>query len=132
MKKLGKIIAFVGVAGAALAGLWYFLDNVKGSEEENDCDAEEKDVADEERSYVSLDPVSEENKETLKKVVTDGADYATELGMYVLIDWHILHDLDPNVYKEDAKVFFDEMSLRYANNDNVIYEICNEPNGNTS
>lgn len=71
MKKLGKIIAFVGVAGAALAGLWYFLDNVKGSEEEDDCDAEEKDVADEERSYVSLDPVSEENKEALKKVVTD-------------------------------------------------------------
>ena len=52
--------------------------------------------------------------------------------MYVIIDWHILHDLDPNVYKEDAKDFFNEMSAKYADYDNVIYEICNEPNGGTN
>ena len=28
--------------------------------------------------------------------------------------------------------FFDEMSKEYANTPNVIYEICNEPNGNVS
>lgn len=71
------------------------------------------------------------DRAALKKTVTDGVDYASELGMYVIIDWHILHDLDPNVYKDDAKDFFKEMSGKYADYDNVIYEICNEPNGGT-
>ena len=44
----------------------------------------------------------------------------------------MLHDLDPNKYKADALAFFDEMSAKYADYDNVIYEICNEPNGGTS
>lgn len=72
------------------------------------------------------------NKDNLKKLVTNGVDYCTNAGMYAIIDWHILHDLDPNVYKDEAKAFFAEMSKKYANNKNVIYEICNEPNGGTS
>ena len=72
------------------------------------------------------------NKDQLKSVVNDGVKYATDLGMYVIIDWHILHDLDPNVYKDDAKAFFEEMSKKYKDQDNVIYEICNEPNGGTT
>lgn len=69
------------------------------------------------------------DKEQLKKLVKNGVDYATELGMYVIIDWHILSDQDPHVYKEDAKAFFEEMSAAYADHTNVLYEICNEPNG---
>lgn len=69
------------------------------------------------------------DKEQLKALVKSGVDYATELGMYVIIDWHILSDQDPNVYKEDAKAFFEEMSSAYAEHTNVLYEICNEPNG---
>lgn len=72
------------------------------------------------------------NKDALKELVSDGVSYATDLGMYVIIDWHILHDLDPNKYKAEALAFFDEMSKKYANNKNVLYEICNEPNGGTS
>ena len=72
------------------------------------------------------------NKENLKKLVTNGVDYATKAGMYAIIDWHILHDLDPNVYKDEAKKFFEEMSQKYAGQDNVLYEICNEPNGGTT
>lgn len=56
--------------------------------------------------------------------------YATELGLYVIIDWHILSDGNPNTYKTQAINFFNEMSTLYKDNDNVIYEICNEPNGN--
>lgn len=67
------------------------------------------------------------NKEKLKEIVKNGVDYATELGLYVIIDWHVLNDEDPNVYKEDALAFFEEMSSLYSGNDNVIYEICNEP-----
>lgn len=72
------------------------------------------------------------DKEYLKGLVDDGVNYATELGMYVIVDWHILHDLNPQVYKEEAKKFFEEVSYKYKNYDNVIYEICNEPNGGTS
>ena len=72
------------------------------------------------------------DKAKLKNLVTNGVDYATAAGMYAIIDWHILHDLDPNVYKDEAKAFFDEMSKKYAGNNNVIYEICNEPNGGTT
>ncbi len=72
------------------------------------------------------------DKEYLKGLVDDGVNYATELGMYVIVDWHILHDLNPQVNKDEAKLFFEEMSAKYKEYDNVIYEICNEPNGGTS
>ncbi|MBR1854414.1 MAG: glycoside hydrolase family 5 protein [Lachnospiraceae bacterium] len=68
----------------------------------------------------------------LKSLVQTGVDAATDLGMYVIIDWHVLQEQDPNVYKEQAKTFFDEMSRTYADHTNVLYEICNEPNGSTS
>lgn len=68
----------------------------------------------------------------LKKLVRNGVKYATENDMYVIIDWHILSDGNPNTYKEEAINFFREMSKVYAESDNVIYEICNEPNGGTS
>lgn len=71
------------------------------------------------------------DKENLKGLVDTGVNAATELGMYVIIDWHILHDLTPQKYKEDAKAFFEEMSSKYKDYDNIIYEICNEPNGGT-
>ena len=72
------------------------------------------------------------DKEKMKSLVSKGVDIATELGMYVIIDWHILHDLTPQKYKSEALDFFEEMSGKYKDYDNVIYEICNEPNGGTS
>ena len=72
------------------------------------------------------------DKEQLKQLVRDGVSYATELGMYVIVDWHILSDCDPNQNKDEAIAFFREMSEAFADNDNVLYEICNEPNSGTS
>ena len=72
------------------------------------------------------------DKAQLKNLVDTGVNSATELGMYVIIDWHILHDLNPQVHKDEAKAFFEEVSEKYKDYDNVIYEICNEPNGGTS
>ncbi len=72
------------------------------------------------------------NQSDLKTLVENGVSYATELGMYVIIDWHILSDNDPNINKDEALDFFSEMSSKYASYDNVIYEICNEPNGGTT
>lgn len=72
------------------------------------------------------------NRQRLKNLIDDGVRYATENGMYVIIDWHILSDGNPNTYLGESKAFFAEMSQKYAGHDNVLYEICNEPNGGTS
>lgn len=70
----------------------------------------------------------ENNKQTLQNVISEGVNHATNLGMYVIIDWHILSDSNPLQNKEEAKKFFAQMAERYQGYDNVIYEICNEPN----
>ncbi len=72
------------------------------------------------------------DKNNLLKLIDDGVNFCTELNMYVIIDWHILSDGNPNTHKSDAKDFFETVSKKYAENVNVIYEICNEPNGGTS
>ena len=69
------------------------------------------------------------NKETIKQKAMEITDMAISLDLYVIIDWHILSDGNPNMYKDEAKEFFDEFSNKYKNVPNVIYEICNEPNG---
>ena len=68
------------------------------------------------------------NKSALKKKVQEGVQAATDLGMYVIIDWHVLSDQNPNKHKKEAIAFFKEMAKKYKNQKNVIYEICNEPN----
>ncbi len=72
------------------------------------------------------------NQAELKSLVKKGIDYATNAGLYVIVDWHILSDGNPNTYKDQAKSFFNEISSQYRNNTNIIYEICNEPNGGTT
>lgn len=68
----------------------------------------------------------------LKTLVHNGVQYAASQDMYVIIDWHILSDSNPNQHIAEASAFFDEMSRTYASYNNVLYEICNEPNGGTS
>lgn len=67
------------------------------------------------------------NKEELKEIMLKGVEIATGLDMYVIVDWHILYDKTPMLYKDEACRFFDEISERLADHTNVIYEICNEP-----
>lgn len=71
---------------------------------------------------------NEANKEKLLEVIDRGVKAATEVGLYVLIDWHILSDSNPLTHLEEAKHFFDVVANRYSSYGNVIYEICNEPN----
>ena len=65
----------------------------------------------------------------LKNKVFELIDACIELDMYVIVDWHILNDNKPTMYQTDAKEFFNEVSAKYQGKPNVIYEICNEPNG---
>ena len=64
--------------------------------------------------------------------VTAVVDAAVKLGIYAIIDWHILNDGNPNQYKDQALSFFKEMAQKYGNTPNVIFEICNEPNGDVT
>jgi endoglucanase len=68
----------------------------------------------------------------MKSKVIASVDAAIACDMYVIIDWHILSDGNPQTYKSEAKAFFSEMAERYKDSPNVIYEVCNEPNGNVS
>ena len=68
------------------------------------------------------------NREKLIDLIDKGVRYATEVGLYVIIDWHILSDSNPLIHKEDAKKFFELVASKYHAYGNVFYEICNEPN----
>ncbi len=72
------------------------------------------------------------DREYLKNMVKNGVNYAKEQDMYVIVDWHILSDSNPNIYLNEAKEFFQEISAEYADSNHIIYEICNEPNGGTT
>jgi len=52
--------------------------------------------------------------------------------MYVIADWHLLENENPLSLVDKAIPFFDELSRYYADEPGVIYEICNEPNGDTT
>lgn len=72
------------------------------------------------------------NRKALEKRIDQGVKYAAKAGLYVIIDWHILSDGNPRTYEKEAVAFFKKMASKYKNYTNVIYEICNEPNGGTS
>ena len=68
----------------------------------------------------------------LKEKVFSAADAALAQNLYVIIDWHILHDGNPRTHQQEAVNFFTEAARRFGSNPGVLYEICNEPNGNIS
>ena len=61
--------------------------------------------------------------------VNNAVEIATSLGLYAIIDFHILTPGDPNFNLARAKSFFASVSATHAAKKNVLYEIANEPNG---
>ena len=68
--------------------------------------------------------------ETLQLVYM-AVENAISMDMYVIIDWHVLGDANPLVNLGSASAFFEEISSHYGDCPNILYEICNEPNGGT-
>ncbi len=77
------------------------------------------------------DPNAGYSKDLYSKV-EEGIQYATESGMYVIIDWHILSDGNPKTHQKQALQFFQHFAKKYGKQKNILYEICNEPNGNVT
>lgn len=73
-----------------------------------------------------------EQKQYLKSLIYKGIDAAKELNMYIIVDWHILSDNNPLTHVDEAIKFFDEVSSKYGDDPHILYEICNEPSGETS
>jgi len=69
------------------------------------------------------------NAPVLKNKVIESVDAAINLGIYVVIDWHVMNDRNPQAYQAQSIEFFREMAQKYGDRPNVLYEICNEPNG---
>ena len=65
----------------------------------------------------------------LEALIDSGVKLCGDLGLYAIVDWHILSDGDPNRHADAAEDFFGRISARYAGQRHVLYEICNEPNG---
>ena len=79
--------------------------------------------------YSDVYPDSREDCLALTKKAIDAAVAAD---MYVIVDWHVLEDKDPNVCIDYARDFFNSIVPEYAGVPNILYEICNEPNGETT
>lgn len=76
-------------------------------------------------------------KANYKQYVDNAITTASKIGLYVVVDWHMVgaenaNDKNPLYYMEDAKEFFEYVSSKYKDYDNVIYEIMNEPCGDTT
>ncbi|WP_206214598.1 glycoside hydrolase family 5 protein [Adlercreutzia sp. ZJ242] len=67
------------------------------------------------------------DRAALLALIDEGVRAATAADLYVIIDWHILSDGNPTAHQAEALEFFDTVAARYAECDNVIYEVCNEP-----
>ncbi|GAB3657510.1 hypothetical protein GCM10028833_34140 [Glycomyces tarimensis] len=54
-------------------------------------------------------------------------DDVTARGLYVIVDWHMLDPGDPHYNLERAKTFFTEIAREHGDQDNLFYEVANEP-----
>ena len=70
------------------------------------------------------------------KLLDEAVQWATELGMYVMIDWHSIGNLTTGIYqnpmyettKEETFGFWRAMAQRYGRNNTVaFFELFNEP-----
>jgi len=67
--------------------------------------------------------------EGTREFVSNIVDWCGELGIYAIIDWHILLPGDPLAPEyAGADEFFRYFATKYAGKEHVLFELCNEPN----
>lgn len=69
------------------------------------------------------------NNKVIKLRVIDSIEACLKAGIYVMVDWHVLGNGDPSTTTDQAVEFFEEIASKYGQYPNIIYEVCNEPNG---
>lgn len=82
--------------------------------------------------YVEQNDGYLEEPELNKKLMYSAIENSLAAGLYTIVDWHVLRDEDPNRHIDEALAFFEEIAAHYGDEPGIIYEICNEPNGNTT
>lgn len=85
-------------------------------------------------SYAEEYVKSESEGDNRKAFIDELVDICAQKGVYCIIDWHVLNKgtNDPWTVIDEAKEFFDYMSKTHAGKAHVMYELCNEPNGDVS
>ncbi len=66
--------------------------------------------------------------ELFNRYLKPTVDYATQKGLYVIIDWH--HINDPRNHQQDTKEFWQYIAPKFASYGNVFYELFNEARAN--
>lgn len=120
---------FVQLRGVSTHGLLYYPEFVNErliSRVSSEWDANLLRLA-----VYSEDYCNGNEKESLE-LLYKGIDAAIDNNMYVIVDWHILNDNNPNMNLSKAVEFFSTVGRKYGKVPNIIYEICNEPNGDTT
>lgn len=82
--------------------------------------------------YVEQNDGYLEEPELNKKLLFLAIENSLAADLYTIVDWHVLRDKNPNDNIEKAMDVLTEVAQRYGDNPGIIYEICNEPNGNTT
>lgn len=81
----------------------------------------------------------EMGSEAYMKMLDEGVQWATELQLYVIIDWHSIGNLKTEKFHRpsykttlaETKAFWQQMAVRYGNNTTVaFFELFNEPVNN--
>lgn len=73
-----------------------------------------------------------EEPELNKKLLFSAIENSLAADLYTVVDWHVLRDENPNRNIEEAMDVLEEVAQRYGDDPGIIYEICNEPNGDTT
>ncbi|MFH0521354.1 glycoside hydrolase family 5 protein [Streptomyces sp. M41] len=69
----------------------------------------------------------ETNPEHFTNLANSLIQQASDRGMYVIVDWHMLTPGDPHANLSKARQFFTDIANRNKGRNNVLYEIANEP-----
>lgn len=82
--------------------------------------------------YVDQNDGYIEEPELNRKLLYAAIENSLAADLYTIVDWHVLRDENPNSHIDKAMKAFEEIAGRYGNEPGIIYEICNEPNGDTT